>query len=300
MSGCATVSFQEENDFFGISKNKDMMYSQGLNLKYVENADDAPAILKGAASFIPSLSVDNGLTPNKYTFEAGQHMYTPDTIRATEPVPGEFPYTGLLYAKAGKEEISLDERKWSNLMLGTTGENSFAGQTQRWFHGILGQQLPNGWSNQTDNEIVFMHQSGFESRDLLIKYDCNKIEQTSGYNLNLGTWQTSAEIFVTHYFGQGYELFSASEQEWAWRFYNRPYARFVARDMTMDGNTFHNSKVTVDKKPFVFGNRFGVVLEHSGYALDLGVTTQSQLYEEQQRFWQTWGGFSISKMFDLY
>ena len=300
LSACSVISLHEENDIFGITKNKDMMYSQGLSFKYFENEEKAPEFLKNTTSYIPSLSVDNGLKPNKYTFEAGQQMYTPDTIRAKDPIPGEFPYTGLLYAKAGKEEITLDERKWSNLMVGTTGEASGAGQTQRWFHGLLGQQKPEGWSHQTDNENVFMHQSGFESRDLLVKYYDNKIEQTSGYNLNLGTWNTSLEFYMAHHLGQGYNLFSKSDGRWSWRFYNKPYARLIARDMTMDGNTFHKSEVTVDKIPFVYGNRFGVILEYSGYALELGVTTQSKIYEEQQRYWQTWGGFQLTKLFDLY
>lgn len=300
LSGCSVISLKEENDIFGIGKNHDMMYSQGLEFKYFGNDQEAPELLKKATTYIPSLSIDKGLKANKFTLDAGQQMYTPDTIRATEPIPGEYPYTGLLYGKLGKEEITHDERKWANLLLGTTGPNSYAGDTQRWFHGILGQQKPEGWSHQTDNEIVFMHQSGFEARDLLLQYKTGKVEQSSGYNLNLGTWNTSLELYIAHHLGQNYNLFSRSDGDWSWRLYNKPYAKLVARDMTMDGNTFHNSEVTVDKKPFVFGNRFGIVLEYSGYALELGVTTQSKVYDEQERFWQTWGGFQFTKLFDYY
>lgn len=298
LSGCSVISLHEENDIFGITKNKDMMYSQGLTFKYFANENDAPELLKDSIGF-PSLS-PSGLKPNKYTLEAGQQIYTPDDIRTSDPIPDQNPYVGLLYAKVGKEEVSLDERKWSNFMLGTTGENSFADKVQRGFHALIDNQRPNGWEHQVDNEIVFMHQSGFESRDLLVKYSRNKIEQTSGYNLNLGTWNTSLEVFLAHHFGQSYELFSKSDQRWSWRFYNKPYFRIVGKDMTLDGNTFHDSKVTVDKKPFVYGNRFGVVLEYSGYALELGVTTQSRIYEEQKHSWHTWGGFSVSRLFDLY
>lgn len=277
-----------------------MMFSQGLSFKYFANENDAPEFLKDTMKYVPTLSVDNGLKANKYTLEAGQQMYTPENIRAVSAIPDSNPYVGLLYTKFGKEEISLDERKWSNVLLGTVGSNSLADRTQRAFHELIDNQRPNGWEHQVDNEVVFMHQSGFESRDLLVKYKYNKIEQTSGYNLNLGTWNTSAEIFLAHHFGQGYELFSKSEQKWSWRFYNKPYAKFVAKDMTLDGNTFHKSEVTVDRIPFVYGNRFGLILEYSGYALDLGVTTQSKIYKEQDTPIHTWGGFQVTKLFDLY
>ena len=300
LSSCSVISLHEENDFFGLAKNKDMMYSQGLALKYFGSDNDAPQLLKSATSIIPSLSVNNGLKANKYTLEAGQQMYTPDNIRESEPITDQNPYVGLLYGKIGKEEITLEEKKWSNLMVGTTGENSLAGQTQRFIHDLIDNQRPNGWEHQVDNEIVFMHQSGFEARDLLVQYKTNKLEQSSGYNLNLGTWQTSVEIFIAHHFGQGYELFSQSEHCWSWRFYNRPFAKLVARDMTMDGNTFHKSEVTVDRIPFVYGNKFGIIFEYDGYALELGGTTQSKIYEEQKHDWHTWGGFQVTRLFDLY
>ncbi len=299
LSGCSLVSFQEENDIFGLQKT-DNMYTQGLLLKYFESADNAPSVMKDSMGLVPSLSITNELSPNRYSFEIGQQMYTPSSKRTSEPVYDQNPYAGLLYAKAMKEDINLEERQWSGLIIGTTGPHSFAGDTQRWFHGILGQNKPNGWGNQVDNEIVFMHQSGLEDRDVLFKFYNAKVEQTSGYNLNLGTWNTSLELFIAHHIGQNYELFSKSDRSWSWRVFNKPYAKLVGRDMTLDGNTFHDSKVTVDKIPFVYGDRIGVVFEYSGYALELGITAQSKIYSEQKEYWHFWGGWTVTKLFDLY
>lgn len=300
LSGCHVLSFKEENDIFGITKNRDMMYTQGLILSGNQKNEDAPEIVKDIASYIPSINPTGEISTNKYTYEFGQKMFTPDHISREEPQFDANPFTGLLYGQLGKEEVSLESKKWANLLIGTTGENSLAGQTQKLFHGWFDMAEPRGWKYQVDNEIVFMHQSGLEDRDILIKYCNTKFEQTTGYNLNLGTWNTSLELFLNHRFGMNYELFSESQtSNWAFYFFNRPYIRAVLRDMTLDGNTFKDSIVTVDKEPFVYGNRFGLVMEYKGYQLELAVTTQSRLWEEQDKPWHTWGGWTISKAFKL-
>lgn len=300
LSGCNVISLTEENDIFGISKNHDYMYSQGLQVSGYTREKDTPEVIKKVVAYIPSLNPLGPVEANKYTYAAGQQMYTPDDLRTTEIQPDKNPYCGLLYFGIGKEEITEESRKWASLMVGTTGSHSLAGQTQAWFHGSVGMQRPMGWKYQVDNEAVFMHQSGLEVRDLQVKYKEWKWEQTSGYNLNLGTWNTSAEMFLDWRTGINYELFSkANQHDWAFHFYNKPYMKAVVRDMTLDGNTFHDSQVTVDKEPFVYGNRFGMKFELYGYELDLFAMTQSRIWETQERPWHTWGGWTIQKVFQL-
>lgn len=297
LAGCSLTG---ENDIFGITENRDMMYTNGVKITYARHEAESPKLLKTLANPIPSLQFGEKLVPNKYVAEIGQEMYTPDSIGKFELQEDRNPFVGFLYGKLGKEEISTESRTYSSLTLGTVGPNSFADRTQTWFHRSLDMTIPNGWVNQIDNEIVFMHDSGVDIRDFQILCNNTKFEQTSGYSLKLGTWYTGLEFNLTHRYGQNFELFSSAlESDWSWNIFNRPYFRLVARDMTLDGNTFSDSH-SVDKIPYVFGNEFGLMLEYQGYALKLYVITQSKIFEEQDKDYHTFGGFTVISLFDLY
>lgn len=301
LSGCSVFSLNEENDIFGITENRDMMYSNGTRFTYTTKESETPEIIKKIADPIPSLQVfGESIKPNRYTVEAGQEMYTPDNITSFELQKDQNPFVGYLYGKVGKEEITTEYRKFSFFSLGTVGPSSLADKTQKFVHKQIGMQKPNGWVNQIDNEPVFVHESGIDLRDIQVNCDSFRFDQTSGYNMKIGTWYTGIEFNITHRFGQNYEMFSASpNSDWSWHFFNKPYLQLVAKDMTMDGNTFHDSH-SVDRIPHVYGNEFGTILEFKGYALKLYIKTQSKLYEEQDKDWHTFGGFKFMNLFDLY
>lgn len=300
MTACSSsISTRAENDIFGSGENRDMQFSNGIYFTHRTHKKDTPEFIKKSADIIPSLSIKDGIVANRYSLGVGQEMHTPDDIGNRELQLNRNPFVGFLFFKLGKEEITHEYKKRSFLYMGVVGPWSFAGKTQREFHALFDMTNPRGWRNQIDNEFVFMHESGIEIRDLQIKYNTNKLEQSSGYKLKLGTWYTGLEFFLSHKFGQNYELFSTSQnKEFSWFLFNTPYIQAVLRDMTLDGNTFRNSH-SVEKEPFVYGNEWGIQFEYNGYALKLYNKTQSKIFKEQDKRFHIWGGFSITKLFDI-
>ncbi len=146
--GKETISF--ENDFF-TPANQDRHYTQGIRISYLAGEDRG---LKPVQTVIRALPLIPGEAHVRVSYSLGQSAFTPEDIKATEPVLDDRPYAGWLYLALGGAVISGNKFDSVELSIGMIGPSSAAGISQEAIHTILDGRDPKGWSNQLGNEFA--------------------------------------------------------------------------------------------------------------------------------------------------
>lgn len=137
------VGLALENDIFA---QTDRHYTNGVRLSLLL---PPPRVLAERAAAI-GRTADWGLV-------LGQQIFTPEDLSAREPIEGDRPYAGWLYAgivlrlrggdpwdlPGGRPVLDTFE-----LDVGMVGPWSLAETTQRWVHEVLGVDEPSGWEHQ--------------------------------------------------------------------------------------------------------------------------------------------------------
>lgn len=145
------VTITLENDRFAGDRDKN--YTNGARLSWMSAPAVAPGWLNELAAALPFVGEAEAV---RLMIELGQSMFTPETLAAEAPPPGERPYVGWLYVGLSallEREDSLDR---VGLLLGTLGPAAFAGPTQDGVHELLGMERPMGWDSQPDSRPGFV------------------------------------------------------------------------------------------------------------------------------------------------
>lgn len=178
-------------------------------------------------------------------YEAGQRIYTPRND-AAEPLPGERPYAGWLYAAAAAEEAGPRGTRSVGLEVGVTGPPSLAERVQTELHRLAGYRPQLGWRNQLRFEPAFALR--YAERRVAASVADGRFSAALApeWDAALGTLRTAAAAGVRGSAGVGGAyLEGALRQEW------------VARDLFLDGNTFQGGP-RVTKRPFVAQAELGL------------------------------------------
>ncbi|WP_295902940.1 lipid A deacylase LpxR family protein [uncultured Vibrio sp.] len=142
----STIAFSIDNDgILGVDQD----YTNGLFLSYTSGAINTPWLLTPL-----SLSAWGAASLDKFEFTIGHKMWTPNDIEASVPIANDRPYAGYFHGEFNFISLHPQQAQRFNLTLGTTGENSLAGQAQKLVHSITGSDDPNGWDYQVDEGMV--------------------------------------------------------------------------------------------------------------------------------------------------
>jgi len=145
-----------ENDLF---IGEDNQYTNGFALLYSRGVFD-----QFDSAHLPSWMLSLVKHTHIYTlpdrkralvYTLAQRMQTPEDIQSTELQIDDVPYAGLLLA--GLSLYAADEHRSDRITLaaGVVGPASLARQSQEIVHRATGSEIPQGWSNQLNNEPVF-------------------------------------------------------------------------------------------------------------------------------------------------
>lgn len=259
----------EDNDILKLGKTDDRNFSQGIKL----SAD------------IPDDTGSQG-------YSVGQNFYTPGHKQNPNHQPNDRPYAGFLYGEAlFKYRTSESIQDTIGFTAGIVGPHSYAEQTQNEFHRFLDQHTAKGWEHQIDDELgLMLTLERAVGRSLIEDSDVIGVG-----GVNLGNVFTQAYLGAT--FRWGYNLpgffdhsidivyprmpHEIEEKKLSAYLFAGPYARLVARNIFLDGNTFHES-AHIDKEPFVAEGRAGFAVRYTRYQLAYTYVIQTHEFEGQE------------------
>ena len=294
------VAFRAENDIYF----SDRYYTNGLKISYTQSGDD---FLSSRLQFALLKSIFGDDLQAYQTVSVGQKMCVSSDRSVYNPPLDDRPYAGWLYASFGShlaKENSLDS---FTVSLGVVGPLSCAEETQKFWHSFVDVDKPMGWHTQIENEFGFIF--SYEHNERLFKRKLTEDFSTDTIaTLGADLGNVITQGFVRAIWRFGFNLpcsFSANRIDYSdandvqWRptdasanwhcfMYAGGSARFVGYDITLDGNTYRDSRSVASK--WLVGEAIaGISSRYKYIQADLNWTLQTSEYHKQRHsphmFW---------------
>ncbi len=269
--GSFTVYTENDKYFAGTDEH----YTNGLKLSalstdlrsFTDDSVPAPVrwLARGLGTFVsPDL-------PYKLGLSFGQNIYTPTDIHTATPNPADRPYAAWLYLGAAFQIYHPPAETGGTARLdvfeitgGLVGPDALGRQAQNGFHDIIGARHAEGWSHQIHNEpglnLVYERKYRFSTDRARDDWGADLISHTGLSLGNVFTYANAGAEVRAGYclpadFGSNLILPSGDSNALVRAPFNiflfgAVDGRAVARDITLDGNTFETS-ASVDKRPLV-------------------------------------------------
>ena len=242
-----------ENDAFG---NTDANYTNGASLAV---ARDTKGLLGGVWDLAGK---SEGRRFSVY--ELTQLQFTPTNLDLKNPDPNDRPYAGFLYAGLSSFLQKKESLHGFKLLVGIIGPDSFSETLQKFTHHVIGSDLPQGWYYQLKNEpiinLAYEYRRRIPLSSSASKFEVDLVPMGSamagnylvqaeaGMHLRLG-YRLAGDFGTSTLRGIGYLPFPEDDSMWRLYVFGGGHLDIVARDITLDGNTFARSR-SVDKRIF--------------------------------------------------
>jgi lipid A 3-O-deacylase len=238
-SASAQVQVVVDNDLFGMrgadDPPPDYEYTHGLSVSWDARRRE-------------------GASGREAKWEVGQRIYTPRRD-AAEPVPGERPYAGWLYA--AWERVGTTERTRSRLRVeaGVTGPPSLAQPVQNAIHALAGYEEQLGWAHQLGFEPGILASYGREHRLVVMGRDAGftRLEVLPSWSVRAGNVRAGAEAGVRARAGfrAGDVWTGAGARGVSGWVEAAARQEAVVRDLFIDGNTFARRGPGLERRTWV-------------------------------------------------
>lgn len=285
-----TLAFALDND---IPFNTDREYTNGGVFTYTDDVNQGPNFIK---SFLT-----NTLSSQDFQvhYSLGQWIFTPEDKLATEPLPDQRPYVGLMYGELGATFVKADLVHRLSFVLGVFGPPSFADEFQNFVHDVRGFDNVLGWNNQVSFEPA-----------LNVHYDVAKSITLAGSQAGLafvvepyagvsvGNVTTNIRGGFTLRFGpdlNGQPAAPANrpgldaprlfvpKKTFRWHLYGTLTGRAEAYSTTIDGNIFRDS-LSANRKALQWSSRMGFIASVGRYWFGGGVALTSRKHDLQIKY----------------
>lgn len=291
---------EDDKGIFGVVIENDSLsgtdrdYTNGIRFSWMSAEENMPQWTRTLANVLPLAGDGN----KRISVAVGQSMFTPSHIGRRDPLPGDPPYAGWLYGSMGM--VSDTGKRLDNVMLtlGVVGPLSLAEPTQKFVHDVIGSPHPEGWSHQLKNEpgVILTYERKWRGLYEFSPFGMGA-DITPHIGVNLGNVNTDAAVGAT--FRLGYDLpadygpprirpslpgsdFFIPTKEFGGYLFTTIGERAVARNIFLDGNTFHDSP-HVDKKTFVGSIQVGAAFTYGQTRVSLSQVFMSKEYDTQPR-----------------
>lgn len=287
-----TVALRWEND---VIAGTDQNYSNGTSLTF---SRDGRGVLGGIWGWF-------GAKDGRWitSYELGQIIVTPADIKRPIPDPTDRPYAGLLYGALSTQFVHGNGFHGLKVITGMVGPASGAAQTQKAVHRVTGNPQPQGWDYQLKNEpifnVVYEHRRRFTLADSDADWSAQAIPVVGGMLGNVliqaqANVQVRAGYHVPDDFGTtlmrglGNLPFPRDSSEtgappkFGMYVFAGGGANLVARNLSLDGNTFRDGP-SVAKKPVFPAGELGATVWTRWFELTLTYVVWGREYDAQTR-----------------
>ena len=314
-----TITIQVENDFFARATNTDRHYTNGLRASWLSGEIDVPKWLARLADLPALILPENaGPTSRHMGYAFGQSIFTPDDTDSRELVRDDRPYAAWLYFGVSlhatrEHEDGAGRQDVMQLELGVVGPAALGEQVQNYFHDVINVDPSKGWDNQLRNEpgvnLTFERKLRTEKLPLPETWGLES-DVIPRFGATLGNVFTHFGGGATIRLGMNLrsdfgpprigpslsssESFS-NEGRPGWYVFAGADARYVARNIFLDGNSFTDSH-SVPKEHLIADFQLGVVATLRSVRLSYTHVFRSPEFETQSQFDQ-FGAFTASWMF---
>lgn len=251
---------------------------------------------------------------DNYGVAVQQNMYTPGNLRETEPIYDDRPYCGYLSLNfIGDNYYDFNDRiqlTMRNVLgIGAVGPASLAGDTQRLIHKWLNCKEPH-WTYQIKNEPILEYENYLNLNIDILRWNWFGAKFIPRTGLMLGNFKDQIEagvdlklgILPKNNIGQGIMVRNPNKPSIfdGFQLYliGGVSERYVARDITLDGNTWRHSYVTVDRKEVVDQYRYGAGISIWNLDVDYLILHNSKEYKQQDES-EEYGTLTISLNFNF-
>jgi len=313
------VNFRVDNDLFG-GADQDQGYTNGavitlVSPNLVDYTDDPclPRLARWVNSHLERLHPGEFKQQNM-VFSFGQGIFTPTDFTRKDVIPDDRPYAGILMASFGYNARNDDHLRTTQLQLGVVGPWALGKQVQNAVHDVLGDEKFQGWDNQLHNEplIGIVHERMRRwPGDASVNADGWGWDAITHWGGTLGNRATYANMGAEVRFGWklpddfgSTPIRPAGENTapslrgrptgWSGHLFVTTDARWVLRDITLDGNTFRDSH-SVDKRPLVADIGYGLAIMRGRWKFALARYHRTREFDTQKEL-PVYGSFTISRM----
>ena len=311
------VNFRVDNDLLGGSQ-QDQGYTNGALITLVSpNLVDytgdpcLPRLARWINGYLERLQ-PGGFEQQNMVFSLGQGLYTPTDFTRADLITGDRPYAAILLASFGYNARNGDRLRTTQLQLGVVGPAAFGEEVQDAVHDLLGDEKFRGWDNQLRNEPLLgvVHErmrrwgdgeanAGDWGWDAIAHWGGTVGNRATyanaGMELRWG-WHLPDDFGSTPLRPAGENTAPSGRRPsgWGWHLFLTSDARWVLRDITLDGNTFRDSH-SVDRRPLVGEIGYGMALMRGRWKFALARYHGAREFEGQRER-PVFGSFTISRM----
>lgn len=309
-----TFSFFFENDTFF---DTDKEYTNGIRLSMTyANLPPRYLSVQNLLENIGKLTQFSEKSKKQaFSLSMGQNIYTPENTEATEIVKTERPYAGLTYISAGIISTTSTQMQTIELSAGIVGPLSLAEKTQTTLHNAFNWKEVMGWDNQLSNEpflgLVYSKRWKIKQKsnqgfgfDIIPEmsatfgnafiYLQSGIGLRVGYNIpnDFGTPRIRPATDTNFPLDEADPRFYPKFERFGIYFFCNMDAKFVPRNILLDGNTFKSSH-SVKRYPATGTTILGLGIIVHRFNIVYGHVFDSKLYKDQKDK-QRYGTISIS------
>lgn len=301
-------TFVNENDFYSRG-NTDKHYSNGLRFGYMSADGGAPQRFYDISPEVPLFSAN---AARRLGFSIGHNLYTPEDKTRANPDLRDRPYAAFLYAGFAMQSELPNRLDTIELDIGVVGPAAMGEAVQNNWHGAIGVNEAKGWDYQLKNEpgIALIYERKWRYAQPIPIWDGLGIDFIPHVTASLGN------VFTYGGFGgivrlgddlgvdfgpprirpalPGSGSFRPVDS-FAWYLFAGAEARAVARDITLDGNTFTNSR-SVDKNILVGDFQLGLAVVFESIRVSYTQVLRTKEFQDQRRP-DFFGSLSISARF---
>ncbi len=313
-----SVSLRVDNDLLG---GQDEGYTNGSVLTFLSPTLDsftADPCLPGLALWLNQRLTWLQPTQAEHrsmSFSVAQALFTPGDATRSDLITNDRPYASVLVASIGYHGRTDDWLESTILRVGWVGPSTHGEDAQRLVHKITGSEPFRGWSNQLRDEPVFQVQREWARRwepALQANGEPRRWDALTRWGASVGTLTTQAIAGAQFRYGVGLPNDFGSLPVWAagdnaapvprssWResgwsghVFLGADAKWVLRNITLDGNTFRDSH-SVDKRPLVAIISYGFVARRGAWKFGMARYHSTREFIGQQRR-PVFGSFTIAR-----